>query len=42
MPEKATVLMILFTIVDDALKGSTVIQQALERPGPAPPFVIVK
>jgi hypothetical protein len=36
MLEKATVLITLFTIVDDAMKGSAVIQQALERPGPAP------
>src|SRR5437868_9351378 len=36
MLEKATVLTTLFTIVDDAMKGSAVIQQALKRPGPAP------
>src|SRR5947209_12874189 len=36
MLEKATVLATLFTIVDDAMKGSVVIRQALERPGPAP------
>jgi hypothetical protein len=36
MLEKASVLTTLFTIVDDAMKGSAVIQQALERPGPAP------
>src|SRR5437899_12053711 len=36
MLEKATVLTTLFTIVDDAMKGSPVIRQALERPGPAP------
>jgi hypothetical protein len=36
MLEKATVLTTLFTIVDDAMKGSAVIRQALERPGPAP------
>jgi len=36
MLEKATVLTTLFTIVDDAMKGSAMIQQALERPGPAP------
>src|SRR5438105_14669321 len=36
MLEKATVLTTIFTIVDDAMKGSPVIQQALERPGPAP------
>ena len=36
MLEKATVLTTIFTIVDDAMKGSPVIQHALERPGPAP------
>jgi hypothetical protein len=36
MLDKATVLTTLFTIVDDIMKGSTVIQQALQRPGPAP------
>ncbi len=36
MLEKATVLTTMFTIVDDTMKGSPVIQQALERPGPAP------
>jgi len=36
MLEKATVLTTLFTIVADAMKGSAMIQQALERPGPAP------
>ncbi len=36
MLEKATVLTTLFTIVDDTMKGSAVIRQALERPGPAP------
>ena len=36
MLEKATVLTTLFTIVDDTMKESPVIQQALERPGPAP------
>src|SRR5437762_8754883 len=36
MLEKATVLTTLFTIVDDAMKGSPMIQQAVERPGPAP------
>ena len=36
MLEKATVLTTIFTIVDDAMKGSPVIQQALKRPGPAP------
>src|SRR6184192_3968889 len=36
MLEKATVLTTLFTIVDDTMKGSAMIQHALERPGPAP------
>ena len=36
MLEKATVLTTLFTIVDDVMKGSARIQDALERPGPAP------
>ncbi len=36
MLDKATVLTTIFTIVDDTMKGSTMIQQALERPGPAP------
>jgi Transposase DDE domain len=36
MLDKATVLTTLFTIVDDTMKGSTMIQQALKRPGPAP------
>src|SRR5437588_7498255 len=36
MLEKATVLTTIFTIVDDAMKGSPMIQQALKRPGPAP------
>ncbi len=36
MLDKATVLTTIFTIVDDTMKGSTVIQQALNRPGPAP------
>jgi Transposase DDE domain len=36
MLDKATVLTTIFTIVDDTLKGSAVIQQALQRPGPAP------
>lgn len=36
MLDKATVLTTLFTIVDDTMKGSLVIQQALQRPGPAP------
>lgn len=36
MLDKATVLTTLFTIVDDAMKGSRVIQEILDRPGPAP------
>ena len=36
MLEKATVLTTLFTIVDDVMKSSAVIQDALQRPGPAP------
>jgi Transposase DDE domain len=36
MLDKATVLTTLFTIVDDTMKGSSMIQQTLERPGPAP------
>src|SRR5947209_6146754 len=36
MLDKAMVLTTLFTIVDDTMKGSTVIQHALKRPGPAP------
>ena len=36
MLDKAIVLTTIFTIVDDTMKGSTVIQQALKRPGPAP------
>ena len=36
MLDKATVLTTIFTRVDDTMKGSTVIQQALKRPGPAP------
>src|SRR5947207_8453021 len=36
MLDKATVLTTLFTIVDDIMKGSAVIQHALTRPGPAP------
>ena len=35
MLDKATVLTTLFTIVDDTMKGSPMIQQALKRPGPA-------
>jgi hypothetical protein len=36
MLDKALVLTTLFTRVDASMKGSTMIQQALERPGPAP------
>ena len=36
MLDKATVLTTIFTIVDDVMKGSPMIQQALDRPGPAP------
>src|SRR5215470_9488639 len=36
MLDKATVLTTIFTIVDDTMKGSVVLQQALKRPGPAP------
>ncbi|GAC1389722.1 MAG: hypothetical protein NVS4B11_20660 [Ktedonobacteraceae bacterium] len=36
MLEKATVLTTIFTRVDDAMKGSLMIQQILDRPGPAP------
>ncbi len=36
MLDKATVLTTIFTIVDDTMKGSAVIQHALNRPGPAP------
>src|SRR3954447_258840 len=36
MLDKATVLTTLFTIVDDVMKGSAMIQDALKRPGPAP------
>ena len=36
MLEKATVLTTIFTIVDDVMKGSPMIQQILDRPGPAP------
>ena len=34
--DKATILTTIFTIVDDTMKGSAVIQQALKRPGLAP------
>src|SRR5881227_4282459 len=36
MLDKATVLSTLFTIVDDTMKGSGMIQDALKRPGPTP------
>ena len=36
MLDKATVLTTIYTIVDDAIKGSAVIQKILNRPGPAP------
>lgn len=36
MLDKATVLATIYTIVDDAMKGSTMIQEILNRPGPAP------
>jgi hypothetical protein len=36
MLDKATVLTTIFTIVDDTMKGSAVIQHAVKRPGPAP------
>src|SRR2546423_14808282 len=36
MLDNATVLTTIFTIVDDTMKGSPMIQQILERPGPAP------
>src|SRR5512135_3207839 len=36
MLDKATVLSTLFTRVDDTMKGSSMIQRALKRPGPAP------
>ncbi len=36
MLEKAIVLTTIFTIVDDTMKGSPMIQQMLDRPGPAP------
>src|SRR5882762_1857170 len=35
MLDKATVLTTIFTIVDDVMKGSSVIQKILSRPGPA-------
>ncbi len=36
MLDKATVLTTIFTIVDDTMKGLSVIKQTLKRPGPAP------
>lgn len=36
MLDKATVLTTIYTIVDDIIKGSRVIQGILDRPGPAP------
>jgi Transposase DDE domain len=36
MLDKATVLTTIFTIVDDTMKGSAMIQHVLKRPGPAP------
>jgi len=36
MLEKAMVLTTLFTIVDDVMKGSAMLQDALKRPGPGP------
>src|SRR5436190_11128056 len=36
MLDKATVLTTIYTIVDDVIKGSKVIQEILDRPGPAP------
>src|SRR5512135_926564 len=36
MLEKATVLTTIFTIVDDVMKGSPMIPETLDRPGPAP------
>src|SRR2546421_2689082 len=36
MLNKATVLTTIFTIVDDTMKGSPMIQQTLQRPGPVP------
>src|SRR5207253_2733627 len=36
MLDKATVLSTLFPIVDDTMKGSVMIQDALKRPDPAP------
>src|SRR5437762_1209834 len=36
MLDKATVLTTIYTIVDDVMKGSAVIQEILNRPGPVP------
>lgn len=36
MLDKATVLTTIFTIVDDVMKGSAVIEEILSRPGPTP------
>lgn len=36
MLDKAIVLTTIFTIVDDTMKGSAMIQRVLNRPGPAP------
>src|SRR2546421_13050652 len=36
MLDKAIVLTTIFTIVDDTMKGSAMIQQVLKRPGPVP------
>ena len=36
MLDKAMVLTTIFTIVDDTMKESAMIQHSLERPGPAP------
>src|SRR4030081_2333693 len=36
MLNKATVLTTIFTIVDDAMKGATIIQGILKRSGPPP------
>src|SRR3989440_2335673 len=36
MLDKATILTTIFTIIDDTMKGSAMIQQVLKRPGPAP------
>ena len=36
MLDKATVLTTIYTIVDDAIKESRVLQEILDRPGPDP------